>query len=116
MKLPEPIRFGEFDFREELFFVFFIVVFAKREAVIDFGIDFSQRLRKFVVPFRGEGKDGIFFADVDGQFIGVGVQNDCRDILDRELAFNETELRNVVFVCYDVLRFDQQGNEDRQAK
>ena len=98
-----------------LFFLFVVLVgfiFPDGITVIDGGIALQKRPHEILVPRGLHGEHGIGFPHVDGQLISVPVQHDGSDVLQGALALDKSELSGKIFVVDDILRFDQEGDDD----
>ena len=62
------------------------------------------------------GDDGISLAHIYGQLVRVRIQYYGSDILQSTFAFDDSELRREIFVVYDILRFDEQRDDDDQSR
>ena len=99
-----------------LFAIAFRFPLRQGEGEINVWIHVAKGFDKCVVPFRLQGKYGILFSDKNRELFRVRIELQSRNVLDREGAFNESELRGVVFPVNHVLRFDKNGKHDHDTR
>ena len=91
---------------------FFGSFFRHCKAEFHVRIDLADRFDNFVVVGRINGEDGVIFPEINGQFVGVRIEEQRGHVFDRKFILDKSETGIEILLVYGVFRFYEDTDND----